>query len=508
MIRINSEIGVLMNNIFMTKSKYCKCLQCEKILWLDKYKNDYLFAGKEDSSLEEGRKVGEFAKGLFGDYNDVPFYKNPIVRIEITEKFFQNKPNIITEASFGHDGNFCSVDILKNDLDGVEIYEVKSSTGIEDIYYDDVAYQYFVLSNLGLNVKKACIVYINNQYIRGTELDLSQLFNIEDITDAVIEKQDEIRNNIDSINRFMDVHDNDNEPEIDIGNYCFKPYKCEFWEYCTKDLPKPNVFDIRGMQTRTKLKKYREGKLSFEDLENENINQKSLEEIDFELHDREPKIEIEAIKEFLSSLSYPLYFIDYEACRYAIPEYEGTKPYQQIPFQYSLHIIQEEGAPLQHKEFLAQVDDDNLIRNFAESMISDLPEDGSVIVYNRTFEESLVNKRLAEMYPDLRDEIERINSNIVDLMVPFRSREYYTKEMKGSYSIKYVLPALYPDDPELDYKNLDLIHNGGEASDAFLALKDKAPDEQEKIRESLLEYCKLDTYAMVKIWEKFREVIL
>ena len=162
---------------------------------------------------------------------------------------------------------------------------------------------------------------------------------------------------------------------------------------------------------------------------------------------------------------------------------------------------------MEHKEFLAEVDDEDFIRHFAESMINDLSEDGSVIVYNRVFEESLVNKKLAEMYPDLKDEIYRINSNMVDFMVPFKKRDYYMKEMEGSYSIKKVLPALYPDDPELDYSNLPVVHDGGEASEAFKNLKDKSKEEQEEIRNGLLVYCGLDTYAMVKLWEKFKEVI-
>ena len=387
----------------------------------------------------------------------------------------------------------------------MEIYEVKSSTQIKDIYVDDATYQYFVLSNLGLNVKKVAIVYINNEYIRGKELDINQLFNIEDIIDITQQKQDEIRANIDMINNYMEVHDQDNEPVKDIGTYCFDPYSCPFWEYCTKDLPTPNVFDISGMQKRSKFKKYYEGKISFEDLEHERINKKYLEQIDFELNNRDPKINKRAIEELLSSLRYPLYFIDYESCQYAIPELEGTKSYQQIPFQYSLHIVKEEGTPIEHKEFLAEVDDENIIRTFAESMIKDMPEDGSVIVYNKTFE-STRNKEIGEMYPDLNPEMERFNNNIVDLMIPFRNRDYYTKEMQGSYSIKYVLPALYPDDPELDYKKLSLIHKGDEASNTFLSLKDKAPEEQKVIREALLTYCKLDTLAMVKIWENFIEV--
>lgn len=493
-----------MNETNLSKSKYCTLVQCEKILWLNKFKPDCAKIEDNTSVLETGIKVGELAKGLFGDYEDVPYDKYDAM-LEKTAHLLQEKPSIITEATFNWNNNSCRVDILKNDSDGVEIYEVKSSTKIKDIYLDDVAYQYFVLSNLGLNVKKACIVYINNEYIRGKDLDIEKLFNIEEVTSIAIEKQDEIRNNIDFINNYLNKHGEDNEPVKEIDTYCFNPYSCSFWDYCTKDLPRPNVFDISGMQTRSKLKKYREDKISFEDLTNEKINKKYLEQIDFELNDREPKIEKDKITDFMDSLKYPLYFIDYESYNSAIPEIEGTKPYQQIPFQYSLHIIQKKGSPLEHKEFLAEVDDDNLIRTFAESMIEDMPEDGSVIVYNKGFE-SARNREIGEMYPDLKDEMERINSNIVDFMVPFRQRNYYTKEMEGSYSIKKVLPALYPNDPELNYTNLPLIHNGGEASEAFLSLKDKTPEEQEEIRNGLLKYCELDTYAMVKIWEKFIEV--
>lgn len=495
-----------MKKIYLSKSSYCDCVQCEKIFWLNEFKPHSSVIENNESIFEKGREVGELAKGLFGDYEDIPLDGDFNLRLQETDRLLQDKPNIITEASFSWNNNFCSVDILKNDMDGVEIYEVKSSTEVKDIYIDDASYQYFVLSNLGLNVKKVAIVYINNEYIRENKLEMEKLFNINDITSMAKEKQDEIRNNIDSINNFMKTHDRDNEPDKQIGMHCFKPYPCSFWQYCTKDLQKPNVFDISGMQNRTKFKKYYEGKITFEDLENENINPKYLEQIDFELNDRKAKIKKEAIEDVINSLKYPLYFIDYETCQYAIPKYEKTKAYQQIPFQYSLHIIKEEGAPLEHKEYLAKVDDENLIRTFAESMINDMDKEGSVIVYNKAFEATR-NKEIGEMYPDLKPEMEKINGNMVDLMIPFRNRDYYTKEMKGSFSIKYVLPALYPDDPELDYSQLSLIHKGDEASNAFLSLKDKSQKEQEQIRKALLEYCKLDTYAMVKIWEKFKTIL-
>lgn len=495
-----------MNKVHLSKSRYCQCVVCEKKIWLKKYKPECAIQTARESVLKNGTKVGELAKGLFGKYEDVDFNENLNIMIEKTNELLEYKPNIITEASFNYDNNFCSVDILKNDKDGVEIYEVKSSNNFKDIYEDDVSYQYYILSNLGFNVKKACLVHLNKEYIRGKELELDKLFKIEDLTEIAKGKQEEIKKNIDSINILMDEHDENNEPDIDIGVKCLEPYGCEFWSYCTRKLPTPSVFDINDMRKDKKFEKYYEGKVSFEDLKNEDLNQKYLEQINFELNNLEPKIDKEAIKEFVSTLKYPLYFLDYETCQIAIPEIEGSWPYQQIPFQYSLHIIKEPNAPVEHREFLAEIDDKNLIRHFGESLIKDIPENGSVIIYNKSFEPAR-NNEIARMYPDLKDELERINSNMVDFMVPFKQRKYYCKEMECSASIKKVLPALYPDDPSLDYHNLTMVHNGEEAPEIFLSLEGKTKEEQQEIRKHLLAYCELDTYAMVKIWERFLEII-
>ena len=495
-----------MNNIYLSKSRYGKARQCKKIIWLKKYKPEYAIQKARDIVLENGTKVGQLAKGLFGKYENIDFNENLNIMIDQTKKLLKNKPNIITEASFNYNNNFCSVDILKNDIDGVEIYEVKSSTEISDIYLDDVSYQYYILNNLEFNIKKACIVYINNKYVKQGNLELNKLFNIEDVTEIAKSKQQEIENNIYELNKYMEEH-MDNEPKDDIGIKCFKPYECEFWEYCTRNLPKPNVFDIKGgMHLDKKFEKYYDGKISFNDLQNENINPKYLEQIDFELNNLQPKIDKDYIKEIIKALNYPLYFLDYETYQVAIPEIDGTRPYQQLPFQYSLHIIKEEGAAIEHKEFLAEIEDKDFIRHFAENLIKDIPDNGSVIIYNRAFEPAR-NREIAEMYPDLKDELERINCNMIDFLEPFKQRKYYTKEMQGSASIKYVLPALYQKDSELDYHNLTVVHNGEEASEAFLSLKGKSKEKQKEIRNGLLVYCQLDTYAMVKIWMKFKQIL-
>ena len=168
-----------MNNIYLSKSRYCKAVQCKKIIWLKKYKPECAIQKARDTVLENGTAVGQLAKSLFGKYENIDFNEKLNIMIEQTKKLLANKPNIITEASFNYDNNFCSVDILKNDLDGVEIYEVKSSTEISDIYLDDVSYQYYILNSLGFNIKKASIVYINNKYVKRGELELNKLFNMK-----------------------------------------------------------------------------------------------------------------------------------------------------------------------------------------------------------------------------------------------------------------------------------------------------------------------------------------
>ena len=191
-----------MNNIFLSKSSYCNGVQCPKIIWLKKYKPKEAVQTVNPMIFENGKKVGIVAQDLFGTKHEYIHYnKNYSEMIEKTKKYLQDKPNIITEATFSYNNNLCMVDILKNDEDGVEIYEVKSSTKVTDVYIDDASFQYYVLSGLGLNVKKVGIVYINNQYVRQKELNLDELFNIEDITSTVIENQDEIRDNIEMINK-------------------------------------------------------------------------------------------------------------------------------------------------------------------------------------------------------------------------------------------------------------------------------------------------------------------
>ena len=211
--------------------------------------------------------MGDLAMGLFGAYTEVP-YGNLSEMIKTTENLMREKTPVIAEASFSYDGCFCSVDILvRKTGKAVELYEVKSATSVKEINYHDAAYQYWVLSSLGWTVKKVCLVHLNSSYVRHGDLDLQQLFAVEDVTKTVKKLAPEIEDNIRYMRR---IAAQEAEPAIPLGEYCFSPYDCGYYPYCSSGLPHPNVFDLGGMQLKKKVEYYNAGVVSFEDLAQEN----------------------------------------------------------------------------------------------------------------------------------------------------------------------------------------------------------------------------------------------
>ena len=490
--------------LYLSKSKYCDAVQCPKMLWM-KNNHPELFdeSVMDKKRLKDGEEVGDVARGLFGEYTLVEYGEYPDM-LRTTLELVENGTENIAEASFAYEGLFCRADILRN-LGGnkFELYEVKSSTEIKDIYYHDVAFQYYVLTKLGYEVTKACLVHVNNEYVRHGELDIHELFTINDITDDARSRYSEVESNLKYFANYLESAD---EPELPLGVYCSEPYDCGFFKHCTKDLPSPNVFDIRKMSFKKKIQLYNKGYVSCEDLLQNNAVSGSFKlQTHYEVSDLPPFINKEKIAKFMKQLYYPIYFLDFESFQPAIPLYDNSSPYNQIVFQYSLHYIEQEGGELHHKEYLAEPGDDPR-RKLAEQLCIDIPKNVCVTAYNMSFEQRVI-RGLAQLYPDLSEHLMNIHDHIVDLIIPFRSKDYYCKAMQGSCSIKFVLPALFPDDPSLDYHNLEGIHNGGEASEAFSLMQNMAPDELQKYRQNLLKYCGLDTYAMVKLWEKLIEAV-
>ena len=494
---------------YLSKSKYCGIWQCPKIAWMRKYKPEELVIDDSlTSRMEAGREVGELARGLFGSYVDVTSYTDEKLDIPTmlakTAEEIANGTEIICEAAFETDGLYCAVDILKKSEFGWDIYEVKSSTHDDElVYMADIAYQKYVLKQCGVNVTGTYLVCLNNEYVFDGTLDIQQLFKITDVAPAVFIEESRIEPIIAEAKNVLACSE---EPDIDLSMSCNKPYPCSFWKYCSRHIPNPSVFNLYRMPFKKKLEYYEEGLLTYEDLQrlNKISNDKQLRQIQHFLVDKGTYVEKENIQRFLDTLSYPIYFLDFETMQPVIPIYVGTKPYAQIPFQYSLHYLENEGGELKHKEFLAESGTDPR-RALAEQLCADIPMGVCVTAYNKAFECTRL-KELAELYPDLADHLLNIEANIVDLLVPFQSGYYYNRAMGGSFSIKSVLPAIFPNDPELDYHNLEGVHNGSEAMMLFPKIKDMPVEEQKIARENLLKYCELDTFAMVKVWQELVRV--
>ncbi len=490
------------DTVWLSKSKYCSGTICPKILWMERHKPEVFDRSVlNEAILTQGNEVGDLAMGLFGEYTEVP-YGDLSEMITETEKLLEEHVPVIAEASFSYDHCFCSVDILvRKGEHEVELYEVKSSASVKEINFQDAAYQYWVLTMCGWNVTKVSLVHLNTGYERIGKLDLSQLFTIEDVSKMAKRLAAGIP---ETIARIRETAGREQEPDTPIGEYCFSPYDCGYYPYCSSDLPRPNVFEVGGMQLKKKLSYYNAGIVSFSDLAKaEDLGPAYRLQVETCLHPERERIDREGIREFLSALSYPMYYLDFESFQPAIPLYDYTHPYQQIVFQYSLHIRETEGGPLLHKEFLAYPGKDPR-RAVAEHLCRDIPKDVCVIVYNQTFEKTRL-RELAALFPDLSGYLMNLHDHIKDLIVPFQKKMYYTAAMMGSYSIKYVLPALYPDDPELDYHSLEGVHNGAEASAMFTMMETMREEELEINRAHLLKYCGLDTLAMVKLHDRLKE---
>jgi len=487
----------------LSKSQYIRGLQCVKSLWLKKYKPDLLSEPESSSeaTLDSGHKVGELACELFPDGIAIPDEVTSLdKKVALTQQLIDKGEKNIYEASFQYEGIFVAVDILHiNDDKTVEIYEVKSSTDVKEVYLDDLSIQYYVLNGLGYTIKSANLVHINSDYVREDELEIDKLFTIVNLTDEVKELQHNIPEHLEQFQSFL--NDRENEPEIDIGTHCLNPYACDAMEHCWKHIPQYSIFDISRLRSDKKFNLYYNDIIKFEDIEDISIFSESQQiQIHSELT-QQAIINKEAIKEFLDTLSYPIYHLDFETFQQAIPEWRGISPYMQIPFQYSLHIEQEDGS-LEHREFLAPEGEDPRYE-LAKRLVEDIPTDVTVLAYNMGFEKGVIRK-LAAIFDELTPHLLAIHDNIKDLMTPFQKKDYYVPEMRGSYSIKYVLPSLVPEMADA-YKKLDGVHNGGEAMQIYAKLahiEDKV--EVARLREALLRYCELDTLAMVRVLEKLK----
>lgn len=498
----------------LTKTDFLIARDCNKNAWLKVHKPDVYKAKPltdfDLNIIETGNQIDELARHLFPNGELVENRSD----IELTKKLVSEHIPVIYQPVFATDEYMAVADIIVwNDAhNAYDLYEVKSSTAGQDgegrrtnEYVIDLAFQKVVLDLLQVPIRSYNLVRLNKEYIRGAELSMPDLFVIEDLTEAVSAAVSEIQGQMAGVREYL-------LPEEEPAGYCDCIYKtkgnhCTTSWYSIPDLPEYSVHRISRIH-KTKLSAFVESEtfdiqaLSYEQIETlSDIQQKQVNVA----QSGKPTIDTEGVETFLEQLEYPLAFIDYETYPSAIPRFLGYRPYQQIPFQFSLHVISEPGAEMVHTDYL-HTSDTNPDLGFLEALQANLPASGSVLVWNQKFEKG-INEQLAQRNPTYQQFVENVNGRVVDLIDPFDGNKavFWHPEFMGKSSIKFVLPALVP---EMSYKKL-LVQDGGMAADTWnrIVTGQYTEEEKQKQIDGLREYCGLDTLAMVKIWEVLQKEI-
>jgi len=345
------------SNPFLSKSRFIMGLQCHKALWLRTHRpelQDEVNASQQ-AVFDAGTDVGIIAHNLYPGGVDVPFEGLSVSeQLEMTQAEIAKKTKTIYEATFSFDNVLIKADILHRSRNGWELFEVKGSTGAKDVYLDDIAIQYYVLAGLGIDVKKAALVHIDNEYVRDGDVDAHGLFAIQDVTDSVLERQPVVEKKLKSLRAMLKK----DEPVIDIGTHCSDPYDCAFRGHCWSHIPSPSVFDFADIGKPNGFALYKKGIVKMKDVHRDSLGWRQQLQLDGTLR-KKTSVDSDAIRTFLASLRYPLAFMDFETTYMTpVPLFDGTRPFQSIPFQYSLHWLDSPEGTLQHREFLATASGD------------------------------------------------------------------------------------------------------------------------------------------------------
>jgi hypothetical protein len=493
----------------LSKSTFMYGAQCLKRLWLHRYRKDLRdeIDAQQQAIFSSGTNVGELAQQLFpGGVDCTPetYYDFHPAIARTAELIVQGHP-VIYEAAFQHDRVLAALDILVLREDGWHGYEVKSTNSTKPPHVKDAALQYWVIIGAGVPLKSINVLHFNSAYVRVGELDVKSLFTWDDVTEQVLELQPYITEQV-AVEKACLA--SDTMPDIAIGPHCTSPYGCDFMGHCWKNEVSHSVFDLtRGSNKAQRL--FEDGITELTDIP-DGFPLSFHQRIQVEsAKSGEPRINVEGIRSFLEGLTYPIYFLDFESIMPGVPIFDQTRPYQQVVFQYSLHIQHDPGDEfVEDHAFLADPKDMDMRNTLMDKLLFELSiiygAKGSILVYNQSFEVGRL-KEAARDLPHHADTIyNEVLPRIVDLAVPFQRKDYYTPEMNGRYTIKEVLPALVP---ELSYSDLE-IQEGGTASLTFLQMVNGSFEGNvPKTREALERYCELDTWGMVRILEKLREVV-
>ena len=437
-----------------------------------------------------GHEVGTRAQQQYPDGLpvDAEYYEKQKALHTTTEAVASGK-NALFEPAFLHDNVFIRIDILRpNDNASWDLIEVKSVLTVSDTHIIDAAVQRYVAEGAGLAINKCFIMHLNRDC---TFPDLSNLFTLDDVTLQVATLLLSIPDQVAELNQIIARSET---PDIPIGKHCDSPYTCQFKEHCWQHVTEPSIFNIPRISAKKINQLVSKGIASIHDIPDDfKLSENQQRHVDVFKNNR-PQILWPAIRDQLSTLQQPLHFLDFETQMEAIPRLPGLRPFNQYPFQFSLHILYEDGN-LEHFEYLHRDASDPRVP-LAEALLDTVDSIGTIIAYNAGFEKSVISS-LARAVPSLRQELHQFRNRFFDLLPIFR--DYYSHpDFHGSSSIKDVLPVIVPD---LSYSDLE-VHGGNEAQLAWSELI-TTDDESKRLElaESLRAYCDLDTFAMVRLYQ-------
>ena len=480
----------------LSKSRYMAGLQCLKRLYLETYRRELAdpVDPAQQARFDAGTAVGELARQRFpgGKLVAEEYYQHERA-VRTTRRLLRSVPvPPIYEAAFSFEGIRTRVDVLyKNEGPGFDMVEVKSSTGVSPVHIPDVAIQMHVLEGAGVPVDRAWLMHVNNAYVyEGGPYDPEQLFSLEDVTEQA--RAFAADNIGDDLDRMWEAMRQDSEPDVETGGHCNKPYKCSFFRHCHQNEPEHPIRQLPrlGEKLWVRLRGCGIQEIGSIPADFPGLN-KEQSRVRDSVVTGQPFVGPD-LAGVLDEISYPVSFMDFETVGPALPLYVGTRPYETIPFQWSLHIRDADGG-LTHLEFLN--DDPNDPRErFVVSLLDAVPPQGSVVVYS-SYEKTILTD-MARLFPQHKSRLEALCARLFDLLDVVRGH-YYHPGFHGSYSLKSTLPALVPD---LSYGDLE-IQGGDVASIGYnrMIAADTPEPEKAEIQEALLAYCKRDTEAMVRV---------
>lgn len=476
----------------LSKSRMLSGLQCRKRLYLEIHHPELAEADPAaEQRMAAGSDVGEAARaqfpgGVLVDLADRDFSR----AIRETGELLARRPApTVFEGTFSHGGVLVRADILAPRPDGLRLIEVKSSSSVKDYHLLDCAIQLWVIEAAGHRAARVEVGHVDSSFVYPGRGDYRGLFRFQDVTEQVRYFQDQVPGWVADLRAALAGP----MPKVEPGNQCHDPFDCPFLGHCAVPGPEYPVHRLpRGRTVADAL--LAEGIEDIRDIPAGRLTSP------LHVRVREATVSGQAhvdpeLGGILAALPYPRYYFDFETIAFAVPIWAGTRPYQQIPFQWSCHIEDALGQ-LRHEEFLG-LSGDNPSRPLLEALLAVLGDAGPVLHYS-AYEKTMLNT-LRAMHPDLAPAIDRVLARLSDLL-PLVREHYYHPAMKGSWSIKAVLPTVAP---ELDYGELDEVQDGTGAQAAYLEAIDPATPGERKnqLRRNMLEYCKMDTLAMVRVLE-------